>query len=72
MQEIMNGYMAEEVARDLLNQEKSLKRSLGDFKQRLGIAEDQELRKILVRAGAVRFIESGGQEMWGLVSANES
>jgi len=31
---------------------------------------DIELRKVLVRAGAVRFEGPGGKEMWGLLERN--
>lgn len=48
-------FMAEQVARKLLESETWKKRSFKEIKKRLGGFEDDELRKILVRAGAVRF-----------------
>lgn len=61
-------FMAEQVARKLLESEKWKKRSFKEIKKRLGGFEDDELRKILVRAGAVRF--EGDDELWGLLSRN--
>jgi len=61
-------FMAEQVARKLLECEKWKKRSFKEIKKRLGGFEDDELRKILVRAGAVRF--EGDDELWGLLSRN--
>lgn len=61
-------FMAERVARKLLESEKWKKRSFLEIEKRLGGFEDNELRKILVRAGAVRF--EGDNELWGLLSRN--
>jgi len=61
-------FMAEQVARKLLESEKWKKRSFLEIEKRLGGFEDNELRKILVRAGAVRF--EGDNELWGLLSRN--
>ena len=55
-------FMAEQVARQLLESERWQKRSFEAIKRRLGGFEDDELRKILVRAGAVRFEGDEGQE----------
>ncbi|OGU71681.1 MAG: hypothetical protein A3H45_01185 [Ignavibacteria bacterium RIFCSPLOWO2_02_FULL_55_14] len=63
-------YMAEQVARELLSFERWSKRSFAAIKRRLGGFEDDELRKILVRAGAVRFHGDHEEELWGLVSRN--
>lgn len=47
------------------------KRSFTEIKRRFGGFEDDELRKILVGAGAVRFTRrKDGAELWGLVSKN--
>ena len=41
------------------------------IKKRLGGFGDDELRKLLVRAGAVRaFRNKDGAELWGLASLN--
>ncbi|MEW7989986.1 MAG: hypothetical protein AB2724_10950 [Candidatus Thiodiazotropha sp.] len=70
--ELKTEFMAEKVAKDLLSNEKWEKRTFEAIKKRLGGFDDNELRKILVRAGAVRFEGSNGEELWGLISRNES
>ena len=45
-----------------------MKMSFLEIEKRLGGFEDNELRKILIRAGAVRF--EGDNELWGLLSRN--
>lgn len=72
MQEFTRDFPAEAQARDLLHQESWQKRTLAEFKSRLGAFEDNELRKILVRAGAVQLQDLDGKEIWGLDSANDS
>jgi hypothetical protein len=67
---IRTDFMAEQVARQLLESEKWVQRSFAVIKQRLSGFEDNELRKILVRAGAVRFGQD--KETWGLLSRNKN
>ncbi len=55
-------FMAEQVARQLLEHEKWERRSFKAIKHRLGGFDDDELRKILVRAGAIRFEERSTKE----------
>jgi len=69
--ELRTEFMAEQVAKSLLESEKWKKRSFEEIKKRLGGFDDDELRKILVRSGAVRFEASGGKELWGLISRNK-
>lgn len=69
--ELKTEFMAEKVAKDLLSNEKWEQRSFDAIKKRLGGFGDDELRKILVRAGAVRFEGNTGEELWGLISKNE-
>ena len=69
--ELRTEFMAEQVVRELLSEEKWTKRSFEAIKKRLGGFEDNELRKILVRAGAVRFEKENGEELWGLISRNK-
>jgi hypothetical protein len=64
--------MAENAAKSLLQDERWKKRSFKAIKNRLGGFEDNELRKILVRAGAIRFESDKGEELWGLISENQS
>ena len=53
--ELKTEFMAEKVTKDLLSNDRWAKRSFDEIKKRLGGFEDDELRKIIVRAGAVRF-----------------
>jgi hypothetical protein len=69
--ELRTEFMAEQAVRSLLTNEQCQKRSFDEIKKRLGGFQDDELRKILVRAGAVRFEDSNKKELWGLVSRNE-
>lgn len=71
IQGIRTEFMAEKVARDLLNDSRWQKRNFAQIQRRLGGFEENELRKILVRAGAVRFYSKDGQqEFWGLRERN--
>jgi hypothetical protein len=54
-------FMAENAARELLESKKWEKRSFTAIRERLGGFEDDELRKILVRAGAVKFKAKKGR-----------
>jgi hypothetical protein len=64
-------FMAEQAAKKLLESPKWEKRSFDEIKKRLAGFEDNDLRKILVRSGAVCFIGSDKTELWGLISKNE-
>lgn len=70
--ELRTEFMAEQVAKALLEDEKWVKRSFAEIQKRLGGFEEDELRKILVRAGAVHFVAENGQEMWGLLFRNRN
>ena len=63
-------FVAESTARHFLNHKGYTDRSFQMLRERLGGFEDDELRKILVRAGAVRFIRKGqdNEEWWRLLS----
>lgn len=70
-------FRAESVALKLLNNENWKMRSFSAIKKRLGGFEDDELRQILVRAGAIRYEknEAGDNsedknELWGLIDRN--
>jgi hypothetical protein len=62
---------AETVVKKLLNSDDWQKRSFEAIKGRIGGFDDNELRKILVSVGAVKFTSQSGEELWGLVSRNE-
>jgi hypothetical protein len=61
-------FMAEETARALLSHKGFTDRSFEALQRHLGGFEEDELRKILVRAGAMRFYRDDGSEWWRLVS----
>jgi len=63
-------YSAESTAIHFLSHKKYTDRSFEMLKERLGGFEDDELRKILVRAGAVRFYRNDdpNNEWWRLLS----
>ena len=64
-------YAAESVARRLLLHPKWRLRSLRVIGHHLGGFGDDELRQILVRSGAIRFVSKSGDEMWGLLERTE-
>ena len=61
-------FMAEETARALLSHKGFTDRSFEALQRHLGGFEADELRKILVRAGAMRIYRDDGTEWWRLVS----
>lgn len=61
-------FMAEETARHFLSHRGYTDRSFETLKKHLGGFGDDELRKILVRAGAVRTYRDDGSEWWRLLS----
>lgn len=72
--ELRTEFMAEQAIRSLLENEKWGKRSFTEIKKRIGGFCDDELRKLLVRSGAVRFESSNvndDNELWGLLSRNK-
>jgi hypothetical protein len=58
---------AERVAHELLSDTEWRLRSFKVIRHHLGGFEEDELRKILVRAGAIRFKSRSGYELWGLI-----
>ena len=62
-------FAAEGVAREMLMDRKWPYCSFRVLKYHLSGFTDDELRKILVRAGGIR-LTAGGQEVWGLLSRN--
>ena len=74
---IRTEFMAEQVVRQLLEHEKHTRRKFKAIKRRLGGYDKKEddLRRLLIRAGAVRFkgkTDTGKEdiEYWGLLSRN--
>ena len=61
-------FMAEETVRHFLGHKSHIDRSFEVIRKSLGGFTDEELRKILVRAGAVRTFRDDGSEWWRLLS----
>lgn len=70
-QELKTEFMAEQVVKELLSDERWPKRTFGEIKKRIGGFGDDDLRKILVRSGGVRFENHDGGELWGLLVRNK-
>ena len=69
--ELRTEFMAEAAVRQLLLSPRWKKRSFDEIKKRVAGFPDDELRKILVRSAAVRFMDDDGKELWGLIERNE-
>jgi hypothetical protein len=61
---------AERAVHRLLERTEHRRRTFRVIQYHLGGYEDDELRKLLIRAGAVRFQDD--VETWGLISRNEN
>lgn len=70
-QEFKTDFMAENTVRYFLSHKGYTDRSFETLKKHLGGFEDNELRKILVRAGAIRTYREDGTEWWRLLSRME-
>ena len=68
--ELRTEFMAEAAIRRLLSSAQWKKRSFTAIKRRLGGFTDDELRRMLVRAGALQFEDGDGEELWGLLERN--
>jgi hypothetical protein len=64
-------FMAENTAKHYLGHKGYTDRSFEVLKKHLGGFEEDELRKILVRAGAIRIYKDDGTEMWRLLSRSK-
>lgn len=67
-EEYKTEYIAETTVKHFLNHKSYTDRSFEILQKHLGGFEDNELRKILVRAGAIRTYREDGTEWWGLLS----
>jgi hypothetical protein len=64
-------YMAEAAAEELLKQPPYRMRSFEMIKHHLaGFGDDDQLRQVLVRAGALRWLTKSNKEVWGLLRRN--
>jgi hypothetical protein len=68
LESIKTEHMAEQTALYYLRHKGYTDRSFELLQKRLGGFKPDELRKILVRAGAVRYIRDDGTEWWRLIS----
>jgi hypothetical protein len=64
--QIRTSFMAETAARELLTQYDKPFRTFVMIRHHIGGFSDDELRRILVRAGALRFMSESGIELWAL------
>jgi hypothetical protein len=64
-------FMAETTARHFLQHKSFTDRSFETLRNHLGGFSDDELRRILVRAGAIRVYRADGSEWWRLLSRME-
>lgn len=70
--EFKTEFIAEKAVKKLLMHENWKQRSFEEISKKIGGFEDDKLRKLLVRAGAVRFYRTNdNKELWGLLSRNE-
>lgn len=63
-------FAAERVARELLMDPRWRLRSIEVLNHHLSGFTADDLRKVLVRAGAIRFNSPEGKEIWGLLDRN--
>lgn len=69
--EIRTKNVVEEILYEMLQNESVTRRRFDIIQKRIGGMPDDEIRKILLRLGAVRFIGGRtGEEYWGLVERN--
>jgi hypothetical protein len=68
--EFRTEFMAEQAVRKLLQSPRWRQRSFSEIRKRIGGFADDELRKILVRSGAVKFEGQDDKELWGLIDKN--
>ena len=64
-------FMAETTARFFLSHKGYTDRSFAVLREAIGGFSDDELRQILVRAGAIRTIRKDNSEWWRLLSRHE-
>jgi hypothetical protein len=67
-EEFKTEFVAENTAKHFLNNKSYTDRSFDVLKRHLGGFDEDELRKILVRAGAIRTYRDDGSEWWRLLS----
>ncbi len=69
-QELRTEFMAEQALVQLLSHKDWKLRTFDTIRQHVGGFDDEELRRLLVRSGALRFVGDDGKEIWGLRDRN--
>jgi hypothetical protein len=69
--ELRTEFMAEEAIHSLLRHKNYELRTFEAISRRIPGFKPDELRRLLVRAGAVAFYGDAGEEMWGLRDRNQ-
>jgi len=64
-------YQTERIVRQLLGHPKWKLRTFKAIKYHVAGFEDNDLRRILIRVGAIRFEDAQKVEIWGLLSRNK-
>ena len=64
-------FAAETAIRELLSEEKWKLRSFEEIEKRLKGFGENEVRKLLIRSGALSFKSREGKEQWGLLERNK-
>lgn len=67
LESVRTEHMAARAVRHFLVHKGYTDRSFELLKKRIGGFEEDELRRLLVRAGAVRYFSSDGREWWRLI-----
>lgn len=71
-EEFKTEFMAERTVKHFLSDKRFKDRTFLTIKNHLGGFDDDELRKILVRSGAIRLKSNDGKEYWTLLDANDT
>jgi len=69
--QFMLEYRTEAALKRLLNSSKWKLRTFKTIQHHVAGFEDDELRRILIRTGAIRFEDAAGIEIWGLLERNK-
>ena len=69
-EELKTEFMAEQALVGLLEHHSYGLRKFSTIRDHVSGFQDDELRQLLVRSGALRFRGTGGTELWGLRSRN--
>ncbi len=71
LEAVKTEHMAEQAVRYFLSHKGYTDRSFDLIKKRIGGFKEDQLRRLLVRAGAVRFFRKDGSEWWRLIERQD-